>query len=600
MRCRVALFLLAGVLTAQTTKPDPTGAIRGVVKDTTGAPMAGVAVTANTPFARVVIAPNGTAIMITQPPPSSRTDETGRYSLTGLTPGSYSVMPECAPGSKRIKLDADQETTVDFACPTNPTISGHVQDHNGDPAVDAFVWLLKSEYQYGVLKQFVIGPKVTGEDGAYSFDTGLEPNRGYYVVVDRDVPDEVVTAAAADLNARDPIEVLTYYPSATRMDAATPVILQPGENREQVNIKIVTAGFYCIDGKISASGSQASVSFAVQDLVLVGTRLVRLRSGSGEDGKYHVCGLPAGSYRLFTEDAFAEFTLDSSDVQHIDVAADAARLRLRVDWEDPPAPKFDDTGEAVLRKFASLLGMGDSPSDDDLNRLALRFKENPASPEINDLAVRTFQSHEFTDEQVVAFFRQLWARPNAVGVTLAGKTNGWSESLAVPVPADVPFQTGIPAGDYIVQVRTFGSSFGYVKELMYNGARLTDETLRVAPGDNGTVRVVMARDLATIAAHVTDTDGKPVPNATVIVVPDSVTSVALLSRTSVHGETDQSGDYTSSLTPGKYRVLATTQPVRWGIPDDLEKVLLVLFQAKDVDLDGKATMQVALPSVPIY
>ena len=90
------------------------------------------------------------------------------------------------------------------------------------------------------------------------------------------------------------------------------------------------------------------------------------------------------------------------------------------------------------------------------------------------------------------------------------------------------------------------------------------------------------------------------PNATVVAVPDWVTTVAALSRVPSHGKADQNGNYTfRSLRPGKYRVLATPQSVRWDAPEDLEKVLLVMFQAKGVELESKATLQVTLAPVPI-
>lgn len=66
--------------------------------------------------------------------------------------------------------------------------------------------------------------------------------------------------------------------------------------------------------------------------------------------------------------------------------------------------------------------------------------------------------------------------------------------------------------------------------------------------------------------------------------------------------TDQSGQLhvTAFLAPGKYRVLATTQTVRWSVPEDIEKLLLVSFQAKEVEVALKTTPQVALRPVPIY
>jgi hypothetical protein len=134
----------------------------------------------------------------------------------------------------------------------------------------------------------------------------------------------------------------------------------------------------------------------------------------------------------------------------------------------------------------------------------------------------------------------------------------------------------------------------------YDGLKLTDSILRIEPAGGGTLHVVMARGNSTLTAAVADTDGKPVSNATVVAVPDSVTTVPALAGVAAHGKTDQNGNYTfRSLVPGKYRMLATPQSVRWDAPEDLEKVLLVMFQAKDVELESKATLQVTLAPVPI-
>jgi hypothetical protein len=111
----------------------------------------------------------------------------------------------------------------------------------------------------------------------------------------------------------------------------------------------------------------------------------------------------------------------------------------------------------------------------------------------------------------------------------------------------------------------------------------------------------MALNLATVSVSVADIEGKPVPNATVMLIPDSLTSLSMLSRISSRGLSDQNGSYTfPPVAPGKYRVLATTQTVRWNAPDDLERVLLALFQAKSIEVAPKASAQVTVEPIVIY
>jgi len=594
MRCLVAFLLLTGILAAQEPKPEAEATISGVVKDTNGAPALEISVSASLSYDPGMLKMlDREAIRVAATGITSATDESGSYSMRVPAPASYSVRTERDPSPKNVHVDVDQEVTLDFVVPANSVISGRVVDQNDEPAVDAFVWLLKSAYERGALKQIVIGPKVTLEDGSYSFDTGLEANRRYYVLVDRDPPLDIVHAAAADLAERAPIEVPTYYPSATRLDAATGVILQPGETRQQVDIKIAIAPFYCVEGKIQLSGKPAAADFAVVEASLAGTRLARMRTDAGADGKYHVCGLSPGAYQLSAPGGLTEFSISNSDLLHVDMSLDVAYPRLQVDWDgetaDQELPELNARAQATLRKIAGLMGQ-DSPSDSDLSKLAMRV-QRAAFVELGDTdledAVMKLQAEPDFGRQMGNLRTTLMPLSERVRVCLASATSNFC-----PIPDSVP------SGDYRVEIQAPGDS--YLKEVTYDGLKLTDSILRIPPAGSGTLHVVMARGNSTLTAAVADTDGKPVPNATVVAVPDSVTTVPALAGVAAHGKTDQNGNYTfRSLVPGKYRVLATPQSVRWDAPEDLEKLLLVMFQAKDVELESKATLQVTLAPVPI-
>jgi hypothetical protein len=244
--------------------------------------------------------------------------------------------------------------------------------------------------------------------------------------------------------------------------------------------------------------------------------------------------------------------------------------------------------EATLHKIAGLLGISEPVSDDDLKKLARRLR-HPEWTETEKDALSKMQSEPDFGSQMGNLLTSLMPLENPVGVMLTGANNNFGG----------PIRGTVPSGDYTLEIHGPGDS--YVKEVTYNDLKLADGVLRIGPAESGTVRVLMALGAAELAVAVADTEGKPVPNATVIVVPDSITTVTALSRVSTHGKTDQNGSYKlKSLAPGKYRVLATPQSVRWDVPEDLERVLLVLFQAKGVELDTKGTVQISLEPVPIY
>jgi hypothetical protein len=593
MRAVVALALLAGVLVAQTDEPEPKGTIRGVVKDSLGAPVSGIAVDALTFVDVGTLSVAGRTMQVLSgrvaKPARSVTDEAGKYALTGLTPATYTVKTERdleSATSRRIKIRGGEEVSLDIVIPANPVISGRVVDEHGEPATGANVSLLTSEYLAGILTPVVSEPKKTNEDGLYSFDFGLESNRRYYVLVDRAIP--------AKLTQDEPIEVPTYYPSVSRMDLASPVILHPGE-RQKVDIKIATAPFYCVDGKIQGAGD-----FKIQEAPLAGTRLVRLRGSPDVHGKYHVCGLSAGSYQLSAGRAFTEFTVLDSNPEHVDLSNDLAQLRVKVDWDDsaPAGPKLNTQGKAALRKLAAIEGMGDALTDDDLTDLAKWLaRPNPGDSHLTDTLFQML--HENSDE-TAGLLLQLASGNFLLEVTLTGAARR-SLSMNMQVPSVSQLPAGLPAGEYALDFSVRGNFTTYAKEMMYNNVKLTDGILRVAPGEQSTLHLVMATDVSNMVVHVADSEGNQVPGATVVLIPQSVASAASLSRLSVRGQTDQNGIYISpALTPGKYRVLATTQSVRWNVPEDLERVLLVLFQAKDVEVAPNGVAQVAVEPIAIY
>jgi hypothetical protein len=115
----------------------------------------------------------------------------------------------------------------------------------------------------------------------------------------------------------------------------------------------------------------------------------------------------------------------------------------------------------------------------------------------------------------------------------------------------------IAAGEYALDFRIYGDVAAYPKAIFFDGVKVTDGRLRIAPGSQSTLRVVMALDVASLAVAVNDADGNRVPGATVAVFPDWVTTAAALSQFATRGVADQNGDFNAArLPPGKYRLLS--------------------------------------------
>ncbi|MBZ5586186.1 MAG: carboxypeptidase-like regulatory domain-containing protein [Acidobacteriia bacterium] len=136
--------------------------------------------------------------------------------------------------------------------------------------------------------------------------------------------------------------------------------------------------------------------------------------------------------------------------------------------------------------------------------------------------------------------------------------------------------------------------------MTYGGLDVLHEPMRfgsAAPGAG--LRVVLARDGGFIQAKVGDTDGNPVSQAWVYVMPDGVPSSAALSAALVSGRTDQTGAFASgALRPGKYYVLAS-ETEAFPTPESMDALWRARTRATEVELAPKGTAAVKLEPVTI-
>jgi hypothetical protein len=511
MRVCVSLVLLASTLPAQTV-------LRGTVRDMAGVPLGAVQVSARM---------DGTAIILRRV-----TQGNGEYVFT-LLAGAYSVTTDLAPDKYHIEVAAGEEAVLDLAAPASATISGRVLDDDRQPVKGAHVWLLTPEYRRGFL-HYVQVMVYADAKGAYTFSGRVESNRRYYVLAAR--PADGLSPPDIAMEDRRPIQVPTYYPSSAQFDGASPIVLQTGEQRSGVDIKLTAAPYYCVDGKIGDKG------FTIEETT---AGMANARGRAGPDGVYRSCGLPAGSYRLVTEDGAVEFTVGNADVHGVALSLPPAHLRLQSDWTTPDFDTPDlDAGAAEISAIEQSL-------------MRTRLSGNPF----------VAQDRTLTAHQTIVLLTNASAGRDVYLRAAAGEME-------------------VPAGEYVVIANLNGRG---ADEIWYNGVRLLDPVLRVTPGVAGTLRV--AASPSTSALHVTIADGS---DAVAIVVPDYVMSTGQLARLAIHGGNN------FKLPPGKYRVLASAQAIRWNVPDDLEKLLPAMWQGELVDLDGQTPVRITVTPVTIY
>jgi hypothetical protein len=176
--------------------------------------------------------------------------------------------------------------------------------------------------------------------------------------------------------------------------------------------------------------------------------------------------------------------------------------------------------------------------------------------------------------------------------------NGERPSARSDIPGTFSFPSLVMA-DY--GVRTLLTAPGlYVKDVTYAGNSVLHEPLRLGSAISGAgMRVIVARDGATLGARVTDKDGNPVPAIAVLLMPADVRSEAILQRFLVTGETDQSGQYTShTLPPGKYYVAAISEPFN-ATTESIDRLWRSRIRFKEVELAPSGSAQVSLEPLKI-
>ncbi|HUB77786.1 MAG TPA: carboxypeptidase regulatory-like domain-containing protein [Bryobacteraceae bacterium] len=535
-----------------------TGTIHGVVKDSaTGQPLADFNITCVPidgppkipPNALVIIshkAGSDTAKRIAIDPDTGNTiseteiphDQTaytagdGKYILTNVPAGALTITarnPRRDTATKEITLAPGDDAAVDFLIPPSPSASGRVLDPDKKPASGVEVWAVLPASADGATHYSLFGPQLTDDNGVFRFDWGLTAGKKFYLIAKR--------SRNPKTDPEKPIEVPTYYGDAIALEAASPIVLERGENRGSLDIQLRRSAHYCVAGTLAVSGRPARNRFEVRELALAETLMARASGASDDHGNYRVCGLTPGQYRIMGnasggEAGMEDFTVTDSDVSHIDLALDAVPLHLTVEWDgDPVTPPLPSPGLQ-----AKLAAMGVN-----IDRPSVRYQ-------------------------------------SSVQVLLNGLSS--RENATVDPPFDGLFDSHLPVGDYRVTVHA--PACCYIKEVDYGGVRLSGP-LHLGVGSSGTLRVLIGTDGATLRCHATDDDGKPVENAVIVLIP----AVA-------DGEPQL---HWNVLAPGKYRVMAVNRNVT--LAEDLDKIRAALGNAQSIELAPKAKLELSLKALSI-
>src|SRR5262245_15664929 len=264
------------------TTPAGTGAIAGrVVAADTGRALR---------HARVVAGGGGR-------PHAASTDEQGRYRITGLTAGTYTITAaksgfvDSAFGQRRssgtgnpVELtDGQQAVNIDIKLARGGVVTGHVLDEEGEPLARAVVTVLRQQYVRGQKQLAPAGSDQTDDRGQYRV-FGLSPG-DYFVSAAAGGVEQGVRPAFGDFGGSQQPQTSgyapTYYAGVTSATDATRVKLAAAQEITGIDFQIQVVPFATVKGVVV--GGSATVML-VSDEAGSGLAGPGGRGGGGRGG----------------------------------------------------------------------------------------------------------------------------------------------------------------------------------------------------------------------------------------------------------------------------------------------------------------------------
>jgi hypothetical protein len=292
----VTLLVGATTVSAALAQAAPTGSISGVVTAPGGLGIAETSVFA-TPYDGT---PGGA---------SATTEADGRYSLTGLTPGTYRVafvapvfglafygdtidFEKAAP----VKVSAGADTPdIDQQYTATGVIRGHVTSASGVALAGASIEVIGTNGLGGA-------SATTGADGGYEA-TGLAG--GTYLV-----------------NVSAPAHVSVFFRDALDLNGATAVEVAHGSATSGVDVTLPLAG--AISGRVTLPNGEAAVAVVV-------TATAGDQSGatvSRSDGTYTIDGLTASDYTVYFVDEYYDDVTDPARATPVPVSVGSTTTEI--------------------------------------------------------------------------------------------------------------------------------------------------------------------------------------------------------------------------------------------------------------------------------
>jgi uncharacterized protein (DUF2141 family) len=529
---------------------------------------------------------------------SAITDETGRFVLSNLTPGRYSVSaskPAYVPmayGATRpgrpgvtIAVAAGPSVNIQVALPRGGVITGTIRDQLGDPAADVQVLIARADRLSTSGQMYIENIVSTDDRGVYrvyglmpdDYIVSALPGRfmgGEMFAPSRDEVDAKLRrlelrfaqstiggsappAAADQKSAPVAPEVpftigATYYPGTPVAGDAARIRVAMGEERRGVDIRLVPLRTVKVSGMIQA-GEIPPQQVRPQLLPAAASQGIFISSnivGPAADGSFTFLNVAPGRYVLFARTG-------------------------------PGALMFGPGGADLPPMFATTdITVGDT----DVNGIVLALR--PATSVSGKVVFDGTSSRPPENMELVRL--NLTPAPGGAGRQM----EPFLGSVGTNARSDGTFRlTGVVPGAY-----TLTSTFTgwWLRSVMVNGRDILDVPLEVdgSAADTIDARVTFTDRRSELHGTLTTASGQPASEFTVVVYPVNREFWRQGARRVRSVRPASDGAFSvMDLPPGDYLVAAVTdaEPDEWQQPSFLEQ--LVSASVKVSIAEGQRTRQ---------